>query len=159
MALNDIVGQLPPQLRRAKVTDIETGSQQSIASRLTTHTICYFNNNAPAGTTGMDDSFLVTIGEYYLLQARYLPHAAVTANDTDFLTISIWDGTNTYFSKNTTIGQGSWTDNVAVTLSPVPVDQTVADGVTLRLRVVKSGVSGVAMVVGSLQLMLAERIA
>lgn len=158
MGLNDITGQLKPWMRKSLVNDAETGSLQSVAGRLTTHSILYYNETAPGTTTTLDDAFFVTFGELFLLQARYIPHAALTSNDTNYATVSVWDGTNTYFTKLTTTGQGSWTDNVPVVLGPVPVDQTVADGVTLRFRIQKAG-AGVTVPVGVLQLLVAERIA
>lgn len=159
MALNDIVGRLPPKLRRAEVVDIESGSSQSVAGRLTTHSV-FFHKTAADGLAAdvTDDLFYVTQGDMFLLKASILPHAALVSNDDNYATVSIWDGTNTYFTKNTTTGQGSWVDNTEKALAAVPVDQTVGDGVSLRLRIQKTG-SGVVVPILVIQMLVAERIA
>lgn len=159
MALNDIVGKIPPKFRRALVTDVESGSAQSLASRLTTHMITFHKVAADSmASDTTDDAFYVTQGEMWLLKCSILPHAALTSNDTNYATVSVWDGTNTYFTKNTTTAQGSWVDNTEKALAPVPVDQIVADAVTLRFRIQKAA-SGVVVPVLVLQLLVAERIA
>ena len=157
MGLNDIVGQLPGKLRRASVNDIESGSIQSVAGRLTAHTVLYPKVAADgAAADTADIAWFQTEGEIFSLTARIIPSAALTADASNYATVSVWDGTTTYWTKTTE--SESWVDNTPLALSPVPVDQSIADNVTLRFRIQKTG-TGVVVPIMFLHMVIAEKIA
>ena len=156
MALNDISGQLKPWMRRTVVDDVLAATNQSIASRLTTHSVL-FQKTAADGAAGdaTDDAFYNTVGESYILAARIIPHAALTADGTNYTNINLWDGT-TQYTGNLATNVTSWTDNVPVDFTVTT--SSVADDTTLRFRIQKVA-SGVVVPVLVLQVLIAERIA
>jgi len=102
-----------------------------------------------------DDAFYQTVGEGFILAARIHPHAAVTANGSNYANITIWDGTTTYTS-NLGTNAVSWVDNTSLSFSVTT--NAVADATTLRLRIQKVG-TGVVIPVMVVQVIVAERIA
>lgn len=156
MALNDITGQVPSKLRKANVADINSSVSQKLSERLTVQRVSFPKpvvDGSAAATT--DDAFFVTYGEMTILAARYIPHAALTANNTNYATLSVWDGTTTYASLTTQItGTGDWVDNTAEALTIST--SSVADATTLRFRIQKAA-SGVVVPIGVLELVVAER--
>lgn len=87
----------------------------------------------------------------------YVPLAALTANDTDYATITVSKRTSAGASKTTvatlvtTVAGGSWTAfaRKAFTLTATAADLIVASGSTLTFEIAKAG-SGVAVPAGDL---------
>lgn len=99
----------------------------------------------------------VTVDGVFAREARitavtYTPDAALTADDTDFATLTILDSndaTVAAISTEITGGSGDWTEDVAV---PIPVSAVGVDaGVSLRLEITKTGL-GVIIPAGTLSI-------
>lgn len=156
MSLGDITQQLKPWMRRTLVDDNPDSNNISVAERLTTQLVTFSKAVDSAGSDTADANFARPRGTAKILNVEFLPDAALTANDTNYKTISVWDGTTTYATVDTdTGGTGNWTDNTSV---DVPVSTAnVAANTGLRFRMQASG-SGVIVPAGTLQVLLAERI-
>lgn len=160
MALNDFVSQLRGKLRRVEIADPDINNSVTLqmGERFTVRERTFYKQAADSmASDTTDDAFAYVDGEAHILAVRFLPHAVLTANDTNYATVSVWDGTTTYASLTTeTTGTGDWVDN---TSEPLTVSTTsVAADTTLRFRIQKAG-SGVAVPAGVLEVVLAERVA
>ncbi|MBK8260227.1 MAG: hypothetical protein IPK80_02695 [Nannocystis sp.] len=115
-----------------------------------------------AGTTTAEVAVGVAPNKSKLVKAYYLPGSALTANDTDYATITVSRYTAAGDSKTTiatvttkiTGGTGDWTAKVPVAIT-LSADNAVAAGALITYEVAKAG-SGVALPAGSLVLVLSD---
>lgn len=118
--------------------------------------------DALASTATAEIPVGVAVNASKIVKAYYLPGAALTADDTDYATITVSRYTAAGGSKTTiatvttkiTGGTGDWTAKVPVAIT-LSADNAVAAGALITYEVAKEG-SGVALPAGSLVLVLSD---
>lgn len=122
-------------------------------------------DDAAAGTATPAGVFASLVGKWQVNSVKYVPSAALTANDTDYATITVSQfasgGSLTTVAQQTTKstgGSGSWTARTAVTITlSGTAANLVIDGssapVYLAFAIAKAG-SGVAVPAGCIEVYL-----
>ena len=95
-----------------------------------------------------------------LMEAQYVPDAALTAHDTNYATVSVLKGasaavTTSAAAKTTVVANGNWVADtpVTITLSATLANLQIADDEIVALDIAKAG-TGVAVPAGVLVLRL-----
>lgn len=116
-----------------------------------------------AAATTTDQAFAYFERPVQLVSARYLPQAALTANDTNFATVAVaWNNDaggalTTLASQTTKItgGSGNWTANQSVNLPLAANPQSTAATFALHFTTTKTG-TGVIVPAGLIFLVWEE---
>jgi hypothetical protein len=160
MSLNDItLNRFPPYWRTMETTDL--GYPLKLIERAGVIPVAFQKTAADAQAADATSDAIWRVPEDgYLLLPYYLPHAALTANASNYATLALKVSTTTKCAFATTVADsGNWVDNVAEPFAfAAAADRKVDAGDILLFTIAKAG-DGVAVPVGVVQFLFAPRLA
>lgn len=144
---------MPRYLKKYSADDF---TSLKLDQRLTVQDVHFYKQAADslaADTTS--DAFYVATRDLVLVEAQFIPHDVLTADDTNYATIAIKVSATALASVTTeTTGSGNFVDNTPVALTNASA-VAISDGDVLLFDIAKAG-SGVAVPAGVLHVVLAE---
>ena len=144
---------MPRYLKKYAASDI---TSLTLDQRLTLQTVAFHKTAADAAdATTTSDAIFIANRDLIIVEAWFIPHGTLTADDTNYATIACKVGAVTKASAlTTTTGTDDFVDNtpVALTLAAAP---TIADNDVVLFDIAKAG-TGVTVPIGVFQLLVAD---